>query len=367
MQGIKTPLYDIHIKYGGRIVEFGGWLLPVQYSGILEEHRAVRTAAGLFDVSHMGEMTVAGREAFDFLQHLVTNDLTGMRPGRARYSPVCYEDGGTVDDVLVYMVDDGHFMLVVNASNTAKDHAWILEQSKRFDCIVENISGETAELSLQGPASVNILQRMIPFDLAAMKYYTFVEKVEIGGFPVLLSRTGYTGEDGFEIYCAPVCAAALWEMIMEEGRHYGIKPAGLGARDTLRLEAGMPLYGHELSEEITPLEAGLDKFVKLEKTGFIGRESLLSMMRDGPVRRLAGLEMLERGIPRHGCPVWDENRVIGIITSGSYAPTLDKNIALALLESAYARPGSGVMVEIRDKRLGAVTVDKLFYKRGKRE
>ena len=364
MEGKKTPLYEKHLKYGGRIVDFEGWLLPVQFTGILEEHRAVRSRAGLFDVSHMGEIAVTGEEAFAFLQYLATNNLEGMYPGRIRYSPLCYENGGTVDDILIYMLDENRFMLVVNAANTEKDYEWIGKKAVKFKCRIEDVSMRYAQIALQGPLSVKVLAAMIDIDLSAVKYYTFVDNVKVGKWKVLLSRTGYTGEDGFELYCTPSEAGLIWESIMEEGKNYGLALCGLGARDTLRLEAGMPLYGHELSAEISPLEAGLERYVCFEKEMFIGRTALLEQDRKELKRKIIGLEMLEKGIPRHGYRVWRHDKMIGSVTSGTYSPSLDKNIALVLLDREFAEPGLEVEVEIRGRKLKAKTTAKVFYKRG---
>lgn len=366
MQGQKTPLYDLHVQYHGNIVEFGGWLLPVQYTGIIEEHHAVRTRAGLFDVSHMGEIMVTGKEAAKFLQYLITNHLQGLFPGKVRYSPICYDNGGTVDDILIYMIAEEKYLLVVNASNVEKDYEWIRTQVKNFSCQVENISAQTAQLALQGPEAANILAPLTSFDLSTLKYYTFAPEVMVADCKVLLSRTGYTGEDGFEIYCTPHDAVILWEKIMAQGKSDGLLPCGLGARDTLRLEAGMPLYGHELSAEITPIEADLAKYVRTTPEPFLGQAVLTQQKAISPARKLIGVEMIERGIPRQGYRVWEKEQEIGWITSGTFSPTLNKNIGLAMLNKAYAEPGREVLVEIRGNKIKAMTVGKNFYQRGKK-
>ena len=363
MEPKKTPLYETHVSCGGKIVEFGGWLLPVQYSGILEEHRAVREKAGLFDVSHMGEVKVYGREALAFLQKLVTNDVAKLADGQVQYTPMCYPDGGTVDDLLIYKKNGEEYLLVINAANILKDWDWMQENCSRFDVSLENLSDEMAELALQGPAAETILKQLTAFPLSELNYYWFTENAEVAGKPVLLSRTGYTGEDGFEIYCSPSDAGFLWEAIMVAGKPYGLLPAGLGCRDTLRFEAGLPLYGHELSAEITPLEAGLPRFVKLEKGVFNGSEVLAKQKEQGLKRKLAGLVVTGRGIARAEYPVLVSGRRTGTVTTGSYAPTLDKNIGMALIETEYAQVGQQLEIEIRGKLVSAEVIAKPFYKR----
>ncbi|MGB9879465.1 MAG: glycine cleavage system aminomethyltransferase GcvT, partial [Anaerolineae bacterium] len=321
----KTPLYATHMKYGGRMVEFGGWSLPVQFSGIKEEHLAVRSAAGLFDVSHMGEITLDGPDALALAQKVTCNDLSKGFPGRVIYSPMCNERGGVVDDILVCFREDGGLMLVVNASNTDKDFEWITRQAPGMKVRVTNISLEVGELALQGPNSGAILQRLTSFDLSGLKYYRMKENVDVGGIKCTISRTGYTGEDGFELYCRPEDAPPLWEAIMDAGDDLGLVPCGLGARDTLRFEAGMPLYGHELDDERTPVEAGLERFVSFSesKGDYIGRDALYRQKVEGPAMRLVGFEMVDRGVPRNGYPVTDGVRKVGYVTSGTYCPSFD--------------------------------------------
>ncbi|MBP2634614.1 MAG: gcvT 2 [Firmicutes bacterium] len=365
MAARQTPLYETHVKYGGKIVEFGGWLLPVQYAGILDEHKSVREKAGLFDVSHMGEVLVKGPDALAFLQKLVTNDVARIADTQVQYTPMCYPDGGTVDDLLIYKRAQDEYFLVINAANIEKDWQWIQDNSKGYQVELTNLSAETAEVALQGPLAESILSKLTTAALAELKYYWFIPEAEVAGKKVMISRTGYTGEDGFEIYCQPDDAAALWEAIMEAGKPYGLVPAGLGCRDTLRFEATLPLYGHELSAEITPLEAGLGKFVSLDKGEFNGCEILAQQQQTGVERKLAGFVLTGRGVPRAEYPVVHEGRQIGMVTTGSYAPTLGKNMGLALVEAEFAQIGQQFSVEIRGKEVSAEVVSKPFYKRGK--
>lgn len=363
MQGKKTPLFASHQKYGGKIVEFGGWLLPVQYSGIIEEHAAVRTKAGLFDVSHMGEIWVEGREALAFLQNLVTNDLAGMKNGQIRYSPMCYEDGGTVDDLLIYRYGETCYLVVVNAANIDKDREWMIKNMAGFEAVLTDKSDETAQLALQGPLSTAILSKLTGEAVADIAFYHFIDDVAVAGKKTMVSRTGYTGEDGYEIYCAPEDVTHLWESIMEAGREEGLLPAGLGCRDTLRFESCLPLYGHELSAGISPLAAGLGRFVKLDKASFIGREALVRQKEAGLPLKVMGVEVTGRGIARAGYPIKADGRVIGTVTTGSPAPTLGKNMALALVDAAYAEISREIAVEVRGNEIAAVIVAKPFYKR----
>lgn len=363
MQGKKTPLFASHQKYGGKIVEFGGWLLPVQYSGIIEEHAAVRTKAGLFDVSHMGEIWVEGRDALAFLQNLVTNDLAGMKNGQIRYSPMCYEDGGTVDDLLIYRYGETCYLVVANAANIDKDREWMIKNMAGFEAVLADKSDETAQLALQGPLSTAILSKLTGEAVADIAFYHFIDDVAVAGKKTMVSRTGYTGEDGYEIYCAPEDVTHLWESIMEAGREEGLLPAGLGCRDTLRFESCLPLYGHELSAGISPLAAGLGRFVKLDKASFIGREALVRQKEAGLPLKVMGVEVTGRGIARAGYPIKADGRVIGTVTTGSPAPTLGKNMALALVDAAYAEIGREIAVEVRGKEIAAVIVAKPFYKR----
>jgi aminomethyltransferase len=358
----KTPLYEKHTEMGGRIIDFGGWALPVRYDGIVKEHRRVREAAGLFDVSHMGEVAVQGPDAQGIIQNLITNDITNMETGQTLYSPVCYPDGGTVDDLLVYKLAGDDYLLVVNAANTDKDFEWMFENMKG-DAAIRNISDEIAQLAVQGPKAEEILQRLTDFPLDSIKFYHFAPNVQVGGATAIVSRTGYTGEDGFEIYCPASGAPGLWDELLREGEPMGLAPAGLGARDTLRFEAALPLYGHELSKDISPLEAGLGFFVKLNKESFIGKQALAKQKEEGVARRIAGFEMKEPGIPRAGYGVFSAGRKIGVVTSGGYAPSLDKNLGLALVETDCAAVGTGISIEVRGKQLRAEVVKKPFYQK----
>lgn len=358
----KTPLYETHRRHGAKMVSFAGWLMPAQYSGILDEHRTVRAAAGLFDVSHMGEIWIEGAGALETVQRLITNDAARLSVNQALYSPMCYPDGGVVDDLLVYRTASDRYLLVVNAANRERDLAWITEHAG-WTARITDRSDETALVALQGPASPEILRSRTDAPLEQLRYLWCMEG-QVSGFDCLISRTGYTGEDGFEIFTAPEAAPALWESLLEAGRNSGLKPAGLGARDTLRFEAGLPLYGQELSPEITPLEADLAPFVKLEKGEFLGREALLRQHEQGPARRLVGFEVLDRGIPRSGYPLKNQDgERIGWVSSGTFAPTLEKNLGLGFVASEYAALGTDIFVEIRGRQLRARVVPRRFYRR----
>lgn len=365
MAGLKrTPLYPVYERYGAKTVDFGGFEMPVQFSSILAEHEAVRTSAGLFDVSHMGEFEVTGAGARAFLQRLVTNDLSRLEPGSAMYSPMTYEHGGTVDDLLVYCFSDTRFWTVVNAGNIHKDWEW-MNAALRADEPVSlvNRSDEIALLALQGPKAQAILQPLTPLALAELPYYRFAEATVVG-HPAVVSRTGYTGEDGFELYVGAKDAEDVWQRILDQGQDT-VKPCGLGARDTLRLEARLPLYGHELTDDVNPLEAGLGPFVKLEAGPFIGRAALAQAKADGLKRRIVGFRLLERGIPRQGYPVWADGRVVGQVTSGTMSPTLHEPIGLALVDAAFAKVGTALSVEIRGRQSAAEVVKTPFYRRAK--
>ena len=357
----RTPLYPAHRRLGARLVEFGGWEMPVQYSGILEEHRTVRARAGLFDVSHMGEVEIAGPGAVDACQRLLTNDVAKLEPGRAQYSVMCLPSGGIVDDVITYCFSSERYLFCVNASNQEKDFLWMREQCRGVQVI--DRSAEFAQLALQGPAAVGILAEVAQSDVRGLPSFSFLETTVAGG-SALVSRTGYTGEDGFEIYVAPSRAEALWEALLDAGREqHGLRPAGLGARDTLRLEAGLMLYGNDIDAATTPMEAGLDWVVKLEKGEFIGRDSLARQKESGLTRRLVGLEMEDDSIPRHGYPVHRGESTVGSITSGTKSPTLGRGIALAYVETAAAARGTSVEVEVRGRRHPAKVVRLPFYRR----
>lgn len=358
----RTPLYEKHILLGGKIIDFGGWELPVQYSSIIEEHNTVRSIAGLFDVSHMGEILVEGANASQFIQKLITNDVISATNNQVIYTPMCYPDGGVVDDLLVYKFNEHKFLLVVNAANIDKDYEWIKENTIE-DVNIENLSHDYVQLAIQGPKAEKILQKLTDYDLSSIKFFTFREGVNLKGYRGIVSRTGYTGEDGFEIYVKESDAPLLWDMILEAGKEEGILPAGLGARDTLRFEAALPLYGHEISQDINPLEARLGIFVKLNKENFIGKEALTKQKEQGILRKIVGLEMIERGIPRHGYKVLIAGEKIGFITSGNFSPSLNKNFGMALIENEHAIEGNTVDVLIRNKFVKARIIKLPFYKK----
>lgn len=361
----KTPLYEVYPSYGGKIIDFGGWALPVQYSGILDEHEAVRTRAGLFDVSHMGEITVKGPDALANIQKWITNDASKLANGQALYSPICHEDGGTVDDLLVYKKADDDYLLVVNAANIEKDYEHVKKYSFGNVEIV-NVSADVAQLALQGPLAEQVLQKLTSADLSQIKYFWFLENADVAGVNSLISRTGYTGEDGFEIYCDAKDAAKLWAAILEAGKEDGVLPIGLGARDTLRFEARLPLYGQEITDTISPLEAGLGFFVKLDKEeDFLGKDALKKQKEEGLKRKLVGFEMIERGIPRSHYEIQVDGRTIGECTTGTMGPTVKKNIGLGLIETEYAKIGQELDVIIRGKAVKAVIIKTPFYKRQK--
>ncbi|WP_127580046.1 glycine cleavage system aminomethyltransferase GcvT [Paenibacillus koleovorans] len=363
----KTPLYPLYSAYGAKTIDFGGWDLPVQFGGIQGEHDAVRERAGLFDVSHMGEFMVTGTGSAAFIQRMTTNDVAKLEAGQAQYSLLCYPSGGVVDDLLVYKLGDDRFMLVVNASNIDKDFAWLSEHlGADEDVKLANVSEETALLAIQGPIAVGIVAGLTDAPVAELKPFRFVADASVAGIKALVSRTGYTGEDGFELYVAAGDAAPMWEKLIAAGSDIGLVPAGLGARDTLRFEARLPLYGQELSEDITPLEAGLGIFVKLDKGDFVGREPLALQKAEGLPRKLVGIEMIDRGIPRSHYPVFDaEGNRIGEVTTGTQSPTYKRNVGLALLDKAFTALETEVYVEIRGKQLKAVVVKAPFHTRPK--
>jgi aminomethyltransferase len=360
----RTPLYEVHRAAGAKMVDFGGWEMPVQYSGLIEEHKAVRTAAGLFDVSHMGEIEVRGKEALRLVDYVTTNAAAHLQNGQAHYSGLLYAHGGFVDDILVHKVADDAYFLCVNAGNQEKDFEHIRAANK-FDCEVEFASAKYAQLALQGPTAMAIAQTLTDVPLAAIKYYWFADGV-FAGVKARIARTGYTGEDGVEIYVAPEHAVAVWEAIMTAGATSGIKPCGLGARNTLRLESKMALYGHEIGPSITPLDADLEWIVKLDKGEFIGSAALRKQLEKGVTRKLVGFEMKGRGIGRDGYEVLLGGKPAGWVTSGSPAPSLNKNIGLCYLPVEHATPGVKIEIVVRNQPVEAVTVETPFYKRPKR-
>lgn len=358
----KTPLYPLHLKLKGKMVDFGGWALPVQYSGIIEEVKGVRTKAGLFDVSHMGEIMVSGKNSLDFLQKMVTNNVEKLKDHQVQYTLMCYENGGIVDDLLIYKLARDKYLLVVNASNIEKDYNWLMEH-KIEGVEIENISSEVAQIAFQGPKAQEILQKLTDYDLNNLKFFYCAEDVEIAGQKVLISRTGYTGEDGFEIYLSGEAAIKVWEKILEVGAGE-VVPAGLGARDTLRFEACLPLYGHEIDKDITPIEANLQRFVKFKKPDYIGKEVLKDQWENGALRETVGFKMLDRGIPRGGFEVFNlEGEKIGHVTTGSYSPTLDLNIGLALVKNLNFKTGDYILIGVRNRQLKAEIINIPFYKR----
>ncbi|MDV6377891.1 glycine cleavage system aminomethyltransferase GcvT [Sporosarcina sp. GW1-11] len=362
-QLLRTPLFESYKEYGGKTIDFGGWELPVQFSSIKAEHEAVRTKAGLFDVSHMGEVLVTGSGSLEYLQMLVTNDVSKLQIGQAQYTVMCNEDGGTIDDFLIYKLAEERYLLVVNASNIEKDVSWMKKQQTE-NVVIENQSADYALLALQGPLAQDILQKLTDEPLEEIKFFRFKENVQVGGEDVLVSRTGYTGENGFEIYGSPTAIQTLFPKILQAGEEEGVVPAGLGARDTLRFEAGLPLYGQELSEDISPLEAGLGFVVKLNKEqNFIGKEALKKQKEQGLKRKLVGLEMIDKGIPRTGYKIYSGETEVGEVTTGTQSPTLKKNIGFALLTTELTELGTEVEVEIRSKRLKAKVIGTPFYKR----
>lgn len=366
MDAKRTPLYDEHVKVGGKIVDYAGWALPVQYEGqgLVVEHEAVRNAAGMFDVSHMGEIKITGKESTKFLDYLLTNDISKMVDTQIIYTFMTYENGGVVDDLLVYKFNDEHYLLVVNAANVDKDYDWIFKQKGDFDVVVDNISDEIGEVALQGPLAQKILQKLTDFNLESVKFFHLADNVDINGVKCLISRTGYTGEDGFEIYTDNEGIVKVWRDILEAGKEEGVKPTGLGCRDTLRFEAALPLYGHEISQDINPIEGDFKFFVKLKKeSDFIGKEALNKYFNDGIKRKLVGFELIGRGIPREGYEVFKDGEKIGHVTTGYLSPTLKKNIGNALIDAEYTDIGTELDIIIRNKPVKAVIIDRRFLKK----
>ncbi|MCR4709003.1 MAG: glycine cleavage system aminomethyltransferase GcvT [Clostridiales bacterium] len=358
----RTSLFETHLKYGGKMVPFAGWEMPVQYpAGVIAEHNAVRTACGMFDVSHMGEITVEGPDAEANLNYLLTNDFSGMHDGQARYSPMCNDEGGFVDDLIAYRKDEDEFLLVVNASNKDKDFAWI--KTHIFgDVKVEDISPLVGQIALQGPKAFEILGKLVDPSGIPEEYYAAKYDVPMCGTNVMISTTGYTGEEGVEIYMPWDQAPVIWEALMEAGKDYGLIPCGLGARDTLRLEAGMPLYGHEMDDTVTPREAMLSMFVKMDKPDFIGKAAIEAGT--PPKRKKVGLEVTGRGIIREHMDVYKGDKKIGVTCSGTMCPYIKKAVATALVDADERVLGTEVEVDVRGRRVPAVMVGSVFYKRG---
>lgn len=365
----RTPLYDEHVAAGGKIVPFAGFEMPVQYTSIVEEHTAVRTRAGLFDVSHMGEIAIRGSRSLEFVQRISCNDHSKITVGRAQYTGLMYPQGTFVDDLLVHRMTDDEYLLVVNAANVDKDFAYIVELAEDEAGVeVTNRSDETAQLAVQGPLALEIVQAMTDTDLSQIRYYRFTWG-DVLGRAAVIARTGYTGEDGFELYLAPEDAPPVWRALLAEGGPKGLIPAGLGARDTLRLEAGMCLYGNDIDDTTTPIEAGLKWIVKAEKGDFIGRDVIERQLQEGTDRRLVGFEMEDRGIGRHGYPVLaaaDSAEEVGEVTSGTHSPTLGKAIGMAYVPTELSTPGTGIWISIRGSSRRARVVELPFYSRKKK-
>ena len=368
----KTALNAVHRQMGARMVDFNGWDMPVEYpsaGGIIAEHNAVRNGVGIFDVSHMGDIRLAGPQALAAVEHISMNDAARLGIGQAQYSALLYPQGTFVDDVIVHRLDEDDYLLVINAGTREKDFNWVRDNTRRFECKVENLSDDFTQIAIQGPKGVDLLQKLTDANLSAVKFYWVTHGTVCGLKNILIARTGYTAEDGFEIYIPAdeATSARVWNEVLAAGKEFGVLPCGLGARNTLRLEGKLPLYGHEISDTINVWEAGLDRFCKMEKPDFIGREALEKAKAGGLKRTLLGLEMVDRGIARDGYKVQDESGdEIGYVTSGSFAPYLKKNIALAYLPPEFASPGTETKVEIRGQGVTARVVPTPFYKRPKK-
>ena len=356
MENKRTCLYDKHVALGALISPFGGFDMPIQYTNIVDEHNAVRQACGVFDVSHMGEVLVTGAESEKFVNYIFTNDIAGAPDGKIFYGMMCHPTGGVVDDLLVYKMAEQRYFLVINASNIDKDVAWIVEQAKNFDVTVENQSEKYGEVAVQGPNTEEIVERVLGIHCNDLAFYTCKE-VEIAGETIIISRTGYTGEDGFEIYGSHAFTNEVWDKLLASGE---VKPCGLGCRDTLRFEVGLPLYGDELADDITPLEAGLGMFVKFEKD-FIGKEALLKQKAEGLKRKIVGVELKDKAIPRHGYEVEADGNVIGVVTTGYNSISTGKSVCMAMLDIDYTKMDTEVAVRIRKKVFPGIVTKKRFY------
>ena len=356
MENKRTCLYDKHVALGALISPFGGFDMPIQYTNIVDEHNAVRQACGIFDVSHMGEVLVTGPQSEKFVNYIFTNDIAGAPDGKIFYGMMCHPTGGVVDDLLVYRMGAQRFFLVINASNIDKDVAWIMEHAKDFDVVVENQSEKYGEVAVQGPKTEEIVERILGIQCNDLAFYTCKE-VEIAGETIIISRTGYTGEDGFEIYASHAFTNEVWDKLVGSGE---VKPCGLGCRDTLRFEVGLPLYGDELTDEITPLEAGLGMFAKLDKD-FIGRDALVAQKAEGLKRKIVGIELKDKAIPRHGYEVEADGKVIGVVTTGYNSISTGKSVCMAMLDIDYTKLDTEVAVRIRKKVFPGVVTKKRFY------
>lgn len=358
---LQTALHDWHQAHGGRMVDFAGWHMPIQYSTIVDEHQAVRTNAGLFDISHMGRLWFDGPDAERFLDHLLTNHVAKIKPGQIRYSLVCQDDGGILDDVLIYRFPQRD-LLVVNGANREKILDWIARHRDGFQVNVSDVTTQTAMIALQGPKSLELLQPFVEGDLSSLKYYHARETTALG-VPAIVSRTGYTGEDGFEVTVDQQHARSVWQELIDAGREQGLLPCGLGCRDTLRLEAGMPLYGHEMDEQVDPLTAGLAFGVKLDKADFIGKAALTALAARSDLPRRVGLQLTGKRIARQGAELFQESQRLGVVTSGTFSPTLQAALAMGYVPASFAVPGTLIDVDIRGKREPARVVELPFYRR----
>ena len=355
-----TPLLDLHKELGAKLVPFAGWNMPIQFAGVLSEHTCVRERVGLFDVSHMGEIEVKGKDAKNFLQFLLSNNVEKMFDGSILYSLMCYETGGVVDDLLAYRFSENHYFLCVNASNSDKDYDWIARHASSFNVNIKNTSSETSQLALQGPDAKSVLQSLCDISLDDLSYYNF-RRGRVNNVESLISRTGYTGEDGFELYLSPEKVSEVFRSLMEQGRSYGIQPIGLGARDTLRIEMGYPLYGNEIDNNPTPLDAGLGWVIKFDKGEFLGRGSLLKQKEQGsPRRKLVGLKLLTRGVPRAHYQVFKNGESVGEVTSGTFSPTLNTGVGLCYVSSEYSDVGNHLDVKIRDQLVATEVIQLPF-------
>lgn len=359
MEDKKTCLWERHNALGAKMVSFGGFNMPIQYTDIVDEHMAVRTACGVFDVSHMGEVLVTGPQAEDFVQYIFTNDISGAPIGKIYYGMMLHPTGGTIDDLLVYKEGDDRFFLVINAANIDKDYAWISEQAKSFNVVTENKSDYYGQLAIQGPKSEDVVENILGLECKELVFYTFKE-MEIEGETIIISRTGYTGEDGFEIYGSHVFIQKNWDKLIDSG---SVKPCGLGCRDTLRFEVGLPLYGDELTDDLTPIEAGLGMFVKVEKQNFIGKEVVARQKAEGVTRKIVGIELDDKAIPRHGYKVVANDREVGEVTTGYNSISTGKSVCMALVDIDYAKLGTRVGIQIRKKVFPGTVIKKRFYEK----
>lgn len=362
----KTPLHEAHIALKGKMVPFAGWEMPVQYSGLVDEHKTVRSSVGLFDVSHMGEISVTGRGALEFLQKLTLNDVSKMNIGQAQYNAICYPSGTLIDDIIIYRRGFDNFFICVNASNIDKDFAWFVDNCPKQGVQLENLSDDYAQIAVQGPKSRELISKIVDIKIDNLPYYHFSEGKTFG-IPSLIARTGYTGELGFELYVPSSVAVKVWNSLLDTGAQFGVKPCGLGARDTLRLEVGFLLYGNDMNDKITAQECGLNWITKFEKQEFIGRDILLTQKQNGVENKLVGFEMCDKNIARHGYKLFeslDSQKEIGIVTSGSPSPTLSKNIGMGYVPTALSKIGTQIFVEVRGEKKPAQVVKRPFYVHG---